>query len=408
MGMSCHTIASKRAVISADGTSRHLVRCSGMSGVGGRPEVVDHRQFDANDPNQKTGDRPRSNPQPLPIPSISRYDGWFRASGCCMRRREFIRLVGGIAAAWPLGVHAESKIPRVGFMGNSTAALEANLVDAFREGLRELGYEEGRNIVIEYRWADGKYERFSALIAELIAAKVDVIVTAGTPAALAVKKATTTVPVVMVAVGDPVGTGLVPSLARPDGNLTGLSSVAPDLEGKRLELLHEVVPKLSHVAVFFNSLNPFHVVSIGQAHASSQAMGIKLQEHDIRKSEDLDGAFAVIRKERPDALLILADRVFLHNRQRMMDFTEEQRLPNVNAYHELVEAGGLMSYGPSYEDMHKRAAIYVNKILKGAKPADLPIEQPTKFTLSVNLKAAKVLGISMPATLVARADEVIE
>ena len=325
-----------------------------------------------------------------------------------MRRREFIRLVGGVAAAWPLAARAELKIPRVGFMGNSTAALEANLVDAFREGLRELGYEEGRNIVIEYRWADGKYERFSALIAELIAAKVDVIVTAGTPAALAVKKATTTVPVVMVAVGDPVGTGLVPSLARPDGNLTGLSSVAPDLEGKRLELLHEVVPKLSHVAVFFNSLNPFHVVSIRQAHASSQAMGIKLQEHDIRKSEDLDGAFAVIRKERPDALLILADRVFLHNRQRMMDFTEEQRLPNVNAYHELVEAGGLMSYGPSYEDMHKRAAIYVNKILKGAKPADLPIEQPTKFTLSVNLKAAKVLGISMPATLLARADEVIE
>jgi ABC-type uncharacterized transport system substrate-binding protein len=324
-----------------------------------------------------------------------------------MKRREFIRLVGG-AAAWPVAAHAQPKIPRVGFMGNSTAALEANLVGSFRDGLRELGYEEGRNIVIEYRWADGKYERFPTLIAELIVAKVNVIVTAGTPAALAVKKATTTVPLVMVAVGDPVGTGLVPSLARPGGNLTGLSSIAPDLEGKRLDILREVVPTLSHVAMFFNSLNPFHVASMRQAHAAAQAMGIKLQEHDIRKSEDLDGAFGAIRKERPDALLILADRVFLHNRQHMMDFTEEQRLPNVNAYKELVEAGGLMSYGPSYEDMHKRAAIYVDKIIKGAKPADLPIEQPSKFTFVVNLKAAKALGVTIPPSLLTLADEVIE
>ena len=324
-----------------------------------------------------------------------------------MKRREFITLIGG-AAAWPLTAHSQEKIPRIGFMGNSTAALEANLVGAFREGLRELGYEEGRNIVIEYRWADGQYERFPALVAELIAAKVDVIVTAGTPAALAVKKTTTTVPLVMVAVGDPVGTGLVPSLARPDGNLTGLSSVAPDLEGKRLELLREIVPSVSHIAVFLNSVNPFHVASMRQALAAGKTLGIKVQQYDIRKSEDLDGAFAALRKERPDALLILADRVFLHNRQRMMDFTEEQRLPNVNAYKELVEAGGLISYGPSYEDMHKRAAIYVNKILKGAKPGNLPIEQPTKFTLVVNLKAAKALGISMPPTVLSRADEVIE
>jgi putative ABC transport system substrate-binding protein len=324
-----------------------------------------------------------------------------------MRRRKFITLLGG-AAAWPLAARAQPKITRVGFMGNSTVALEANLVGAFRDGLHELGYEEGRNIIIEYRWADGKYERFPALVAELIAAKVDVIVTAGTPAALAVKKATTTVPLVMVAVGDPVGTGLVPSLARPGGNLTGLSSIAPDLEGKRLDILREVVPTLSHVAILFNSLNPFHVASMRQAHAAAQAMGIKLQQHDIRKSEDLDGAFAAIRKERPDALLILADRVFLHNRQRMMDFTEEQRLPNINAYTELVEAGGLMSYGPSYEDMHKRAAIYVDKIIKGAKPADLPIEQPSKFTFNINLKVAKALGLSVPSSLVTLADKVIE
>jgi putative ABC transport system substrate-binding protein len=324
-----------------------------------------------------------------------------------MRRREFITLLGG-AAAWPLAASAQSKTPRIGFMGNSTAALEANLVDAFREGLREHGYEEGRNIVIEYRWADGKYERFPALVAELIAAKVEVIVTAGTPAALAMKKATTTVPLVMVAVGDPVGTGLVPSLARPGANLTGLSSVAPDLEGKRLQLLREVVPALSHVAMFINSLNPFHVSSMRQAHAAAQTMGIKLQLHDIRKSEDLDDAFAAIRKERPDAVLILADRVFLHNRERMIDLTKEQRLPNVNAYKELVEVGGLMSYGPSYEDMHKRAAIYVDKILKGAKPADLPIEQPSKFTFMVNLKAAKALGVTVPSQLLGLADELID
>jgi putative tryptophan/tyrosine transport system substrate-binding protein len=325
-----------------------------------------------------------------------------------MRRREFIRLLGGAVVAWPLASSAQSKIARIGFMGNSTAALEANLVDAFREGLREHGYEEGRNIAIEYRWADGEYERFPALVTELIAAKVDVIVTAGTPAALAMKKATTTVPLVMVAVGDPVGTGLVPSLARPGGNLTGLSSIAPDLEGKRLQLLREVVPALSHVAMFVNSLNPFHVSSMRQARAAAQAMGIKLQLHDISKSEDLDGAFAAIREERPDALLILADRVFLHNRERLMDFTEEQRLPNVNAYKELVEVGGLMSYGPSYEDMHKRAAIYVDKILKGAKPADLPIEQPSKFTFIINLKAAKALDITVPSQLLGLADQLIE
>jgi putative ABC transport system substrate-binding protein len=276
-------------------------------------------------------------------------------------------------------------------MGNSTAALEANLVDAFREGLRELGYEEGRNIVIEYRWAGGEYQRFSTLVAELIAAKVDLIVTAGTPAALAVKKATTTVPLVMVAVGDPVGTGLVPSLARPGGNLTGLSSIAPDLEGKRLQLLREIVPALSYVAMFVNSVNPFHVSSLRQARAAAEGMGIKLQLHDIRKTEDLDDAFTAIRNERPGALLILADRVFLHNRERIADFTKEQRLPNVNAYKEIVEVGGLMSYGPSYEDMHKRAATYVDKILKGAKAADLPIEQPSKFTFIVNLKAARAL-----------------
>jgi putative ABC transport system substrate-binding protein len=327
-----------------------------------------------------------------------------------LRRRDFVTLLGGAAVAWPRAAHAQqpAKIPRIGFMGNSTAALEANLVGPFGERLRELGYEEGRNVAIEYRWAEGHYDRFPALVAELLAAKVDVIVTAGTPASLAVKKATSTVPLVMVAVGDPVGTGLVPSLAQPGGNITGLSSIAPDLEGKRMELLREVVPKLSHVAFFLNPLNPFHTVSMRQAHAAAQTLGIKLQALEVRASEDLDGAFATIVKEKPDALLILADRVFLHDRERMMDFATQHRLPSVNAYRELVEAGGLMSYGPSYEDMHRRAADYADKILKGAKAGDLPIEQPTKFTLIINLKAAKMLGLDVSPMLVARADEVIE
>jgi putative tryptophan/tyrosine transport system substrate-binding protein len=326
-----------------------------------------------------------------------------------VKRRELITLLGG-AVAWPLAARAQQsgKIPRVGFMGNSTAALEANLVGPFRDGLRELGYQEGHNIVIEYRWAEGQYERFPALIAELLAVPVDVIVTAGTPATLAVKKATSMVPLVMIAVGDPVGTGIVPSLARPGGNITGLSSIAPDLEGKRLELLREVIPKLSHVALFLNPLNPFHAVSMRQALAAAQALGIKLQSLEVRTSGELDGAFAAIVREGPDALLILADRVFLHNRKRMMDFATEQRLPSVNAYREIVEAGGLMSYGPSYEHMHRRAADYVDKILKGAKPGDLPVEQPTKFTLVVNLKSARALGIDVPSMLLARADEVIE
>jgi len=326
-----------------------------------------------------------------------------------MKRREFITFVGG-ATVWPIAARAQQagKIPRVGFMGNSTAALEANLVGPFREGLHELGYEEGRNILIEYRWAEGSYERFPALVAELLALNVDVIVTAGTPATLAVKKATTSVPLVMVAVGDPVGTGIAASLSRPGGNITGLSSIAPDLEGKRLELLREVVPKLSRVGVFWNPVNLFHAGSLQQARVAAQALGIELQPLAVQATEDLDAAFAAIVKEQPGALLLLADRVFLHNRVRLMEFAAKHRLPNINAYREVVEAGGLMSYGPSYENMHRRAAIYVDKILKGAKPGELPVEQPAKFTLVINLKTAKALGLTVPMTLQAAADEVIE
>jgi putative tryptophan/tyrosine transport system substrate-binding protein len=328
-----------------------------------------------------------------------------------MNRRAFISLLGGAAAAWPVATQAQqsvAKVPRIGFLGNSTAELEANLIGPFRDGLRALGYEEGRNIVIEYRWAEGKYERFPALTAELIALKVDAIVTAGTPASLAVKNATTTIPLVMVAVGDPVATGLVASLARPGGNITGLTSISSEMEGKRLELLREVVPKVSHIAVLWNAASPIQVIEEGEVRAAAGMLGIKMLSLGVRTREEIDDALATIIRERPDALLVLADRLFLHHRTRIMDFAAQERLPGVHAYRELVEAGGLMSYGPSYADMHRRAAAYVDKILKGAKPADLPVERPVKFELVVNLKAATELGLDVPPTLLGRADEVIE
>ena len=327
-----------------------------------------------------------------------------------MRRREFLGVLGGAAAGWPLAARAQQnqRMRRIGFMGNSTAELEANLVGPFRDGLRALGYEEGRNIQIEYRWANGEYDRFPKLVNELLAAKVEVIVTAGTPAALAVKRATTAVPLVMVAVGDPVGTHIVPSLARPGGNITGLSSIALDLEGKRLELLRELVPTLARVAVFWSPVNAFHAGSLKQARAAADSLRIKLLSLEVSRTEDLEGAFGAILKDKTEALLILADRIYLHDRQMMMDFATKNRLPSVSAYRELVMAGGLMSFGPSYEDMHRRAATYVDKILKGAKPGDLPVEQPTKFDLRVNLKAAKAIGLKIPETFLLRADEVIE
>ena len=312
--------------------------------------------------------------------------------------------------ATPLAIDAQQtgKVHRIGFLGNSTAALEANLVRPFREGLHDLGYDEGRNVLIEYRWAEGKYERFPTLIAELIALKVDVIVTAGTPATLAVKKATTSVPLVMVAVGDPVGTGIVASLNRPGGNITGLTSISPELEGKRLELLREVVPKLSRVAVLWNPVSPFQVIAEKEVRAAAQVLRMNVLSLGVRTPEELKDALAAIARERPGALLVLADRLFLHNRARIMEFAAQNRLPGVHAYRELVEAGGLMSYGPSYAGMHKRAATYVDKILRGASPADLPVERPATFELVVNLKAAKALGLTMPQSVLLRATEVIQ
>ena len=322
----------------------------------------------------------------------------------------FFPVLGALLFALSSLVEAQQpeKIPRIGFLGNSTAVLEANLIGPFREGLREVGYLEGKNIIIEWRWAEGKYERFPALIAELIASKVDLIVTAGTPASLAVKKEAPSTPLVMIAVGDPVATGLVQSLSRPGGNITGLTSISAEIEGKRLELLREVVPKVSHIAVFWNAASPIQVIQEKETRIAAEAMKMKMLSLGVRSADEFENAFATILKERAGALLVLADRLFLHNRVRLMDFATKNRLPGVHAYVELVESGGLMSYGPSYSGMHKRAAYFVDKILKGVKPGDLPVQRPAKFELVVNLNAAKQIGVTIPPSVLYRADKIIK
>lgn len=313
-------------------------------------------------------------------------------------------LLGSLAAQ----AQQTGSVYRIGFLGNSTAALEANLVGPFREGLRELGYVEGRNILIEYRWAEGKYDRFPALIGELLALKVAVIVTAGTPATLAVKQATTSVPLVMTAVGDPVGTGIVPSLSHPGGNITGLTAISTEMDAKRLELLKEVVPSVSYIALLWNPSSPLQVLAEKQVQAAAQVLRMRVLSLGVTTEEEIKSALAVMARERPEALLVLADRLLLHHRALIMDFAIHHRLPGVHAYRELVEAGGLMSFGPSYADMHKRAAYFVDRILKGAKPGDLPVERPRTFELVINLKVAKALGLTIPQSVLLRGTEIIQ
>jgi putative ABC transport system substrate-binding protein len=313
-------------------------------------------------------------------------------------------LLGSLAAQ----AQQTGNVYRIGFLGNSTAALEANLVGPFREGLRDLGYVEGRNVLIEYRWAEGKYDRFPALIGELLALKVAVIVTAGTPATLAVKKATTSVPLVMTAVGDPVGTGIVPSLSHPGGNITGLTAISTEMDAKRLELLREVVPSVSYIALLWNAASPLQVLAEKQVQAAAQVLRMRVLSLGVKTEEEIKSALAVMARERPDALLVLADRLLLHHRALIMDFATRHRLPGVHAYRELVVVGGLMSFGPSYADMHKRAAYFVDRILKGAKPGDLPVERPRTFELVINLKVAKALGLTIPQSVLLRGTEIIQ
>jgi putative tryptophan/tyrosine transport system substrate-binding protein len=303
----------------------------------------------------------------------------------------------------------QAGVPRVGYLGNSSASLEVDLLDAFRQGLREFGYTEGQNIIIEYRWAEGRYDRFPDLLGDLVRLKVDAIVTAGTPGALAAKRTTKTIPIVMAVAGDAVGTELVDSLAHPGGNVTGSTTIVQELEGKRLELLKEVVPRLSRVAMLSNPTNPLNPIILKQTQLAARTLRLKLEPIvEVKGVSELERAFATISKVHPDALIMIADRFLLAERTRIVEFAEKRRLPTMYPYSEMVKDGGLMSYSPSYPDLFRRAAKYIDKILKGAKPGDLPVEQPTKFELVINLKTAKALGLSIPQSILLRADQVIE
>ena len=289
----------------------------------------------------------------------------------------------------------------------STRSAENQWITAFVQRLRELGWIDGRTIVIEYRWAEGRDERFAEIAAEFIRLKVDVIVTSGTPSAIAAKKATEVIPIVIAGAGDLVGTGLVASLARPGGNVTGLSMQAPDLAGKRIEMLREILPGLRTVAILANIGNPNSMLEMGEAHAAARTIGLDVVTSEIRRAEDIAPVFEAL-KGHADVLYVCADPLLTTNRIRINTLALGLRLPTMHGFREYVEAGGLMSYGANFPDLHRRAADYVDKILRGAKPADLPVEQPIKFDFVINLTTAKALGLDVPPTLLARADEVIE
>jgi putative ABC transport system substrate-binding protein len=326
-----------------------------------------------------------------------------------MKRRAFIALIGG-AAAWPLAARAQQagRVRRIGVLESVSVMLNAANYDALRQGLRELGYVEGRNLVIEYRSADGRTGRFPDLAAELVRRDVDLIITRGTPAALAAKNVTATIPIVMAASSDPVGTHLVVSLARPGGNLTGLSSVVSDLYGKRVELLKEMVPTAAVIANFFNLSNPASPLELKETETATRSLGLRSLRFDVRNGDDIRRAFDAADREPGVALVVQPDGVLQQHRETITELAAKHRLPAIYAAREFIDAGGLALYGVSYPDLYRRAATYVDRIFKGAKPADLPIEQPTRFELVINLKTAKALGLKIPPTLLARADDVIE
>ena len=313
-----------------------------------------------------------------------------------------------LTLCFPAEALQPTKVPRIGYLSPTSPSVSPTRIDAFRQGLRELGYIESKNIVIEYRYAEGKFDRLPSLAAELVSFKVDLIVTTGPTVTRAAKEATTTVPIVMATDTDPVGNGFVASLARPGGNITGLSALAPELSGKQLELLKEVVPKLSRVAVFGTSTNPGNAQMLREVKLAAGAFGVKLQYLEVRSPKDIETAFRAATKERAEAVLYLvAGLVDAGHRTEITDLAVNSRLPVIYTGRASVEAGGLMSYGVNTADLDRRAATYVDKILKGAKPADLPVEQPTKFEFIVNLKAAKQIGLTIPPNVLVRADKVI-
>jgi putative tryptophan/tyrosine transport system substrate-binding protein len=320
-----------------------------------------------------------------------------------MRSRTVVRLVlcalGLLSAPLAATAQRAGGTVTIGYLGNASPSLEADLVDAFREGLRQLGYVEGQNLVIRYQWAEGQQERHAVLAQELVRFKPDVILTAGTPGTLAAKHATPSIPIVTAIAGDPVAAGLVSSLAQPGGNVTGLSALAPELEGKRLELFKQAVPTLSRVVALRNPANPFTTIAWQAMQPAAEALGVQLQPVEVRGPHDLDHAFATLTEVRPDGLIVVPDRFLFTYRASIVQFMAEHRLPGMFPYREFVQEGGLLAYGPDYTDMYRRAATYVAKILRGAKPADLPMEQPTKFELVINLKTAQALGLTIPPTL---------
>jgi putative ABC transport system substrate-binding protein len=326
-----------------------------------------------------------------------------------MKRREFITLAGSAAASWPLTARAQQagKLPTIGFLVAGTPTSHGQWVAAFVQRLRELGWIEGRTITIEYRWAEGRSERFAEIAAELVRRKVDVIVTSATEAIVAAKQATSVIPIVFAAAGDPVGTGLVASLARPGGNVTGLSIQQTDVAAKRLELLREVVPGLQRLAIWANAGSPSNVVEMAEVAATARTLGLEVATPEIRRAEDIAFVFEAL-KGRAEALYVCADPLATTNRTRINILAAGARLPTMHGTRDMVEAGGLMSYGPNFPNQFRRAADYVDRILRGAKPAEIPVEQPTKFDLVINLTTAKALGLDVPPSLLARADEVIE
>jgi putative ABC transport system substrate-binding protein len=326
-----------------------------------------------------------------------------------MKRREFITLLGGAAAALPLAARGQqaARLPTIGFLGSATALAGSQWAAAFVQRLRELGWIENRTVAIEYRWAEGREERFAEIAAEFIRLKVNVIVTYGTTSSIAAKKATEVIPIVIAGAGDLVGTGLVASLARPGGNVTGLSTQQTDSAGKRIEILREILPSLRTVAILANIANPNSMLEMSEAHAAVLALSLDVVKSEIRRAEDIAPVFEAL-KGRADAVYVCPDPLLNANRIRINTVALGLRLPTMHGFREYVESGGLMSYGPNFLDLHRRAADFVDKILRGAKPADIPVEQPTKFDLVINLTTAKALGLEVPPTMLARADEVIE
>ena len=327
-----------------------------------------------------------------------------------MNRRTFLwgLALGTLSAPLPAEAQATGKVARIGVLSQGSPTSGEHIREAFRQGLRDLGYVEGQNIVIEYRYAEGKAERLPDLAAELLRLKVDVIVSGGTLAPLAAKHATRTVPIVLAAAGDPVGTGLVASLAKPGGNVTGLSNLSADLTAKRLQLLKEVVPGITRVAILWNAANPIAALIMRETEAAARTLGLQVQSLEVRGPDDFESALPAAISGDAGALFVVDDPLVFIARLRIADFAARNRLPMTAIYREFAQAGGLMTFGANLADLYRRAAIYVDKILKGAKPAELPVEQPTKFALIINLKTAKALGLTVPQSVLVRADEIIQ